>query len=190
MHALLRLGVVAALVCIGTPSRGADPVETETETDADADADVDEHPGCSPSKGNCPCCNGAFNECTETDVRGQAWRTRLHPNIDAMPVMLAGISMLVVSYAVSTGYLLANSSGNDRVLDAVPIAGAVNGAIQHSSGSAATPGLLFAAWTQVAGVLLMAVAGREPLYHYERQRLTVVPTAQPGKVGLSLSADF
>ncbi len=73
--------------------------------------------------------------------------------------LLVGAALLGTGYGVSVAHAFAGGSAGARTLDLVPVAGAMARLADDHLSPAWTAALVFSAWSQSFGLLVLAIAG-------------------------------
>jgi hypothetical protein len=154
--------VLAALLAASAPAMA-------TEDDMADNADVLAAPAPATPCCCCRCAPATSGQCGDPDRRA---------------ALALGWTFFGVGTAISVGHSLSGTGTSSRMADLVPIAGPISGVWRNDDSPAWTAALLFSAWSQAVGVLVLALVASDP-----DSRLEAPPASRSGRddaVGLSL----
>jgi hypothetical protein len=72
--------------------------------------------------------------------------------------MVLGLSLLGTGYVLTAVHASTLKDTRNRYIELIPVAGAIDGVVRDDSSVAWTTTMMFAAWSQAMGVLVLSVA--------------------------------
>jgi hypothetical protein len=136
------LAMTLALLILLAPARVfASPVESGDMPDGSADDDA-----------------ATFGDESEDPHDPCACCCRRHLDSAHTSAMILGISLLGTGYLLSAAHAFTQADLRYRYVELLPLAGAIDGVARDDRSPAWATTLMFAAWSQAMGVLVLSVA--------------------------------
>jgi hypothetical protein len=153
---MMRWTVVAAVLAAGAPA-AAD----EEETQYVDDDGVESAPAATPAPAAAPAPAPALLPpcCTPCPPPPPAEH---YVDPERRSALALGWTFFAVGTAISVTHSFSASHTSDRIADLVPIAGPIAGVWHNDEAPAWTAALLFSAWSQAVGALVLALVAADP----------------------------
>jgi hypothetical protein len=191
MSRAFLVAVFALAICVPGGRAGADEQTEGTAVVAPCDP-TNALAGADPTLlAGCGCADARDGRLV-VDRYGGWWREREVPNVDARTELIAGLALLGAGFTLAEIATLpaTSSTAGDRVLDGVPIAGAIAAAARNDMPPSSRAALIFAAGTQVIGLLLTVSSATQPQHRIVRSRVSFGAAGFSDGAAATLSGTF